>query len=149
MNFYVLKSIEFGPVVLNRIYQSIGEARFDEKPDPERFSLREGIAHLADWEPIFRKRMESILAAPGYRIVGEDESQRAIDNRYHEQDVFESLTRFETERATTTQFIRSLNPSDWSKFGVRDQASPMTIEDYANLLVCHDMYHIEFATQFL
>jgi uncharacterized damage-inducible protein DinB len=149
MNFYVLKSIEFGPSVISRIFARIDPAKFDEHPDPERFSPREAIAHLADWEPIFRSRMKLILTEPGVTIVGQDESESAIQNRYHEQDVQASLSEFERQRAETTKWIRGLSMDDFKLAGNRDDYGPMTIEDFANLLVCHDMYHVDQFLEFV
>jgi hypothetical protein len=149
MNYYVLKSIEFGPSVIRRIFAKMDASRYDEHLDPDRFSPREAIAHLADWEPIFRGRMELIRSEPGAFIVGEDESERAIQNRYHEQDIVANLRAFEEERRKTTALVRSLGPEEWSLLGEREGYGSMTIENFANLLVCHDMYHVDQLLEFI
>ena len=149
MNYYVLNSIEFGPQIIKRIYRQIESSKYDQKPQGDRFTLREAIAHLVDWEPIFRGRMESILREPGCTILGQDASERALQNRYWEQDTEANLSRFVEERAITAQLIRSLGTEDWSKLGKREGYGAMTVEDFANLLVCHDMYHIEQASEYL
>jgi uncharacterized damage-inducible protein DinB len=149
MNFYVLKSIEFGPSVFKRLIARVDPSKFDEHPDPERFSVREAIAHVADWEPIFRGRMELILSDPGITIVGQDESERAIRNKYSEQNVFANLEIFEQERAKTTAFVRALDREDMALTAMREDYGPMSIEDFANLLVCHDMYHVDHLLEFL
>ena len=149
MNYYVLKSIEFGPTVLERILKQLPEEKFDERPDPDRFTLREAVAHLADWEPIWCMRMEKILAQPGVFIQGVDEGDLAIKNDYAHQDVWVSLGRYKAGRAKTTTLIHSLKPEDWSKKCEREGYGEMVLEDWANLIVCHDMYHLEHASAYL
>ncbi|HWD39348.1 MAG TPA: DinB family protein [Fimbriimonas sp.] len=149
MNFYVLRSIEFGPTVLERILAQIPEEQYDARPDPDRFTLREAVAHLADWESIFLDRMRQVLDSPGCLIESIDEEELAVEREYAKQDVRENLAKFKSRRAETTQFVRSLTPDDFKKTCRRDQYPDMTLEDWANLLVCHDMWHLEHASESL
>ena len=50
MNFYLLPAIESGPKVVARLIQLIPNYRWDIHGDPNRFTVREVVAHLADWE---------------------------------------------------------------------------------------------------
>ena len=149
MNYYMLKSVEYGPIVLEKMVGLVDPARFDERPDADRFTLREAVAHLADWEPIFLTRMQKTLAQPGIEIENLDEGEIAVKNEYHKQDVAGNIARFKAGRSACTAFLRSLGPDDWSKACYRSDVGTISLEDFANMMTGHDMYHLEHAAQFL
>ena len=49
---YLYKGLKLSPPAVERIIARIPQHAYDTKTDPERFTLREAISHLADWEPI-------------------------------------------------------------------------------------------------
>ncbi len=147
MNPYLLKSIEFGPIVLRKVVASIPESRWDEA-QPDRFTLREAVAHLADFEPIFRARMEWVLSEPGVTITPYDEEQLAIDHDYAAQDLQANLDKFAHERSLTATFLRGLTIEEFATPYVHPQLGPLVLEDQANMLLGHDLYHIEHAMTF-
>jgi hypothetical protein len=149
VNHYLLKTLDFGPIVLERIVAQVPASRLDERSDPDRFTIREVAAHLADWEPILRGRFQQMLDEPGSFLEPRDEGQLAIDNRYSELDVAESLRRFMDERAVTSGMLRGLAPEQWEKFGVHREVGHMTVSDLANMMLGHDMYHLEHASGFM
>jgi len=55
---YLLSDLECAPDVLSRLLSGITDpALYDHRPDPSRFTLREMVAHLADWEVVFFTRL--------------------------------------------------------------------------------------------
>src|SRR5437879_4197786 len=52
---YVLAGLTGSPDVLEALLKDVGpnDPAWDKRPDPERFTIREVLAHLADWEGIF------------------------------------------------------------------------------------------------
>jgi hypothetical protein len=73
----------------------------------------------------------------------------AIDHDYAHQDLFENLRLFGEERGKTTAFLRSLSPSDFEKPLHHPNLGPLKLEDIANFLLGHDIYHLEHAALFL
>jgi uncharacterized damage-inducible protein DinB len=149
MNPYLLKSLEFGPIALESVVSAIPSSRFDERLSEDRFSLREAVAHMVDFEPIFRKRIEDANATPGVIVHSYDEDQMAIDHDYASQDLHANLERLKTERALTAAVVRSLSPSDFKKEMNHSSIGRLAIEDVANFLLAHDLYHLEQAAAYL
>lgn len=75
MNAYLLPSIEFGPAILRRLFTLLPEDQLDVSLEEGRFTPRQVIAHLADWEPIMRQRIATActqgLDAGGIRRGGD------------------------------------------------------------------------------
>ena len=78
MNPYLLPALPMGPVIVARLLEEIPHARLDEAMQEGRFTAREVIAHLADWEPIMRERILLARDAPGATIAVLDESEMAV-----------------------------------------------------------------------
>jgi len=115
----------------------------DVPTHPGRFTPREVIAHLCDWEPISRGRMQTAQRTPGAVVPDLDEGQRAKDQDYASWDPIQTSEEFIRRREETIQWLQSLPEEDWTKTAVHSAKGEMTIYDYANLELGHDMYHLE------
>lgn len=149
MNFYLLPSIEFGPCVIRRLLHQLPPECLDQRLHPDRFTPREVLAHLADWEPIMRDRIRIALAHPGSEIPAYDEGQMAIDHRYGELDPWEQAELFVRERRATAELLRGLKEPDWEKTVLHPERGIQSVEDLANTLIGHDLYHVEQLTEYL
>lgn len=149
VNPYLFPGLELGPVIVARLVGQIEHSRWDEPTAPGRFSVRSVVAHLADWEPIFRARMEAAKKSPGASVEVYDEGQFEVDHRYDKTDPRERAEAFRRERADTVAWLRALGPEDWATSIEHPERGTMTIADMANMLVAHDTYHIEQLTSML
>jgi uncharacterized damage-inducible protein DinB len=108
-----------------------------------RFSPLEVLAHLADWEPIFAGRIRQAIENPGSEIVPQDESERAINGKYSEQQWEAVLAQFRHERKRTLAFVESLTPEQWNASLVHPEEGDMTVMALVLNLIGHDAYHLE------
>lgn len=133
-------------MVIERLIAGVDAAKLDTPTSEGRFTPREVVAHLADWEPILLGRIRQTVEQPGSTLEGYDEGQRAIDGKYSETDVVEQAKQFKGHRAKTVAYLQSLPASDWDKSAVHSERGPMTVRDWAAAIVGHDMYHVEQLT---
>ncbi|MBL8047730.1 MAG: DinB family protein [Chthonomonas sp.] len=148
MVHYHLLGAEFGPVIFERLYGLLTEAQLDERKG-DRFTPREVIAHLADWEPIFRQRIQAALDEDGRAVEGIDEGELAIRNNYAQANVADTLARFAKERAATVAMIRALDPALLDRAYNHSERGRVTIRETGNVLSAHDTYHVEQITEYL
>lgn len=148
---YFLTALNATPEVLEAFLKNIplDDPRWDRRPDPERFTLREIVAHLADWDPIFTGRMELTVKEELPYIPDMDEGQVALDHDYAHQDPLAALSRFRTARAALVVFLTGLTDADWSRVAVKEIHGPVTLESQAVLILAHDGYHMEQVVQWL
>lgn len=146
MNPYLLPVVDFGPKVIARTFAQIPAVSWDIPTAPGRFTPREVIAHLADWEPILLARMQTALERSGTTIEAYDEGLMAEENGYRHLDPQEQIRLFIERRATTTTWLRDLPAGAFSRSVLHPERGVMTIEDQANMLLGHDLYHIEQLT---
>jgi hypothetical protein len=123
------------------------DAEADFRPDPNRFTLREAVAHLADWEPIFMGRFERTVNEDKPLIKGIDEGELAIKNDYPNTDFRIQLDRFEKGRGEIIAFLEPLPIETWSRMAEREEIGSVTLEDLVGLLPLHDLYHVRQAIE--
>jgi hypothetical protein len=148
-NFYLFPGLELAPLTYERLIGAIPELRWDEKIDPDRFTLREAIAHVADWEPILLERLRTAVESPGSAIEAYDEGQRALDMNYNQTAPLEQVGLFRQKRAETVRFLRGLSTEKWSNTFIHPERGEISVADLANMLLGHDHYHLEHLSQLL
>ncbi|CAN5563994.1 hypothetical protein BH11ARM1_BH11ARM1_05670 [soil metagenome] len=148
-NAYLIPGLEATPRAIQLIVEAVDPSHFDVRTDPERFSLREAVAHIADWEAIIRERMTAALEAPGSTVKAYDEGQLAIDREYALRNPVEEANRFLAERTKTVALVKGFSEENWGRVVVHSVRGEMTLYDQANLVLGHDLYHIEHLTQYL
>src|SRR5689334_15273409 len=102
---YLLHGLGATPVVVDRLLREATPDDYDRRPDPERFTLREVLAHLADWEPIWLERLRKLRTESQPALPSYDEGQLAIDHDYAHADVNEQQARFRDGRAALLRFL--------------------------------------------
>lgn len=142
VNNYLFPALESLPGLLEKELLGIDQTRWDSPTHPERFTPREVIAHLADWEPILLDRIKTGVSHPGATIAAFDEVQMAVDNDYASIDPMQSLASWKDSRSATIAALKELQPSDWKKTVIHPERGELTVDDIANMIACHDVYHL-------
>ena len=142
MDPYLIRALEMTPRLAEKELRR-GAADFDVRPHEDRFSMREVIAHLADWEPIMLTRIKTGVENPGATINAYDEGKMAVDNNYAASDPVERLRMWKADRAKSIDYIKGLSEEDFLKPVVHPERGHMLVGDIAHMLVSHDIYHLE------
>ena len=79
-------ALEAAPALFDHLLRGLTEEEADRRPDPDRFTIREVIAHLADWEPVFLERLTRMRFEDHPTLPDYDEGQRAIERGYAQSD---------------------------------------------------------------
>lgn len=146
---YLLEGLAATPVVIDRMLQEATEADYDRRPDPERFTLREVMGHLADWEGVWMERATRIVHEEHPHLRGYDEGQWAIDHNYGRMDVREQQARFRDGRARLVTLLRDLSPDQWQRTAGHDEWGEITMAGMATLILGHDGYHTRQVAEWL
>jgi uncharacterized damage-inducible protein DinB len=142
-------AIALTPAALRRIICDVPSHRHAEPVEPGRFTLVEMVAHLADFEEVWLDRIVIAYERPGSDVQGIDETERAILKHYSTRNLHHELDVFENRRRDTVEFVKSLAEDDWQKHFMHSGLGRMTICDQMTMLLGHDIYHLEQASQYL
>ena len=147
--YYMMHGLAGVPAVIESLLDGATEADFDRRPDPERFTIREVMGHLADWEGVWLERAKRMAQEDNPHLQGYDEGQWAIDNDYAHMDVAEQVARFRSGREAMVSFLKSLPPEAWGRTCTHDEWGSSSIEAMAVLVLGHDGYHTSQIAEWL
>ena len=145
---YLLDGLTATPVVIDRLLEG-ADVDFDHRPEADRFTLREMMAHLADWEPIWLERMNRLCAEDRPNLESRDPDRAAVDNNYAAADFEEQRTLFREGRSRLLQRLHSLTDAEWERSGTIADWGPMTVSQFSALILGHDGYHTRQVAEWL
>ena len=131
------------PSAVQSILAAVPLESFDQPTGEGRFTPREVICHLADFEELFLGWIETAVQNPGAPIVVPDESELSVEKNYSGTDVGAALDRFVKARSRTVAFVKSLDDDQMKLISVCPGRGPMTVADHCGFWLGHDLYHVE------
>ena len=111
------------------------------RPAPDRWSIAEVLAHLADAELVGGFRMRLILGAKGTPIQAFDQDVWAKKFDYAHQDPERSLEKFRVLREANLRLLKSLPKKMWNHYGMHQERGKETIARIVRMFAGHDMNH--------
>src|ERR1700674_4763063 len=129
------------PKKLERLIKGVPAAKLHKRPAPEKWSVAEILAHLADSEMVRSWRMRQILGAPGTPIQAFDQNVWAISGHYEKRDPRKSVELFRVLREANLALLKSLTPEQWKHHGMHAERGKETIEHIVRMFAGHDLNH--------
>lgn len=111
------------------------------RPAPDKWSIQEIAAHLADDELVGAYRIRLILSSPGTAIQAFDQDIWARTGRYAGTDTRASVELFRVLRHANLLLLRSLTPAEWDLYGIHAERGAESIRDIAMYYAGHDINH--------
>lgn len=119
---------------------TIEEARW--KPDLESWSVLELLNHLVDEEIYdFRAHLDHILHTPEQPWPQIDPEGWITQRHYNQQNLDETLLRFEAEREKSLTWLAGLPAPDWDAT-VTWTWGKITVGDMLAAWLAHDLLHL-------
>ena len=131
------------PDVLAALVKDFSTEQLDRRPSPNKWSIREIVAHLADDELVGAYRIRLILSSPGTPIQAFDQDVWARTGRYGTIDINDSLTLYRTLRFANLKLLQSLTAEEWNLSGVHAERGIESLRDIAAYFAGHDINHFQ------
>ena len=131
------------PAKLASLIDGLSPEQLARRPAPDKWSIQELVAHLADDELVGAYRIRLILSAPGTLIQAFDQDVWARTGRYDKTDVRSSLEMFRVLREANLALFRSLRPEEWAMAGMHAERGAESIRDIAMYYAGHDINHFK------
>ena len=127
---------------LTRLIKGVPAAKLRKRPAPEKWSVAEILAHLADVEIVVGWRMRSILGAPGTPVQAYDQNAWVTAGHYEKRDPRKSLEQHRVVREANLALLKSLSPDQWKHYGQHAERGQESIEHIVRMIAGHDVNHI-------
>jgi len=131
------------PKKLERLIKGTPTSKLRKRPAPDKWSVSEILAHLADAEIVGGFRMRLILGAPGTPIVAFDQDSWVTSGHYAKRDPRKSLEQFRVLRETNLALLKSLTPEQWKHYGMHSERGQESIEHIVRMFAGHDINHLQ------
>jgi uncharacterized damage-inducible protein DinB len=127
---------------LARLIKGVSTAKLRKRPAPDKWSVAEILAHLADVEIVIGWRMRSILGSPGTPIQAFDQNAWVIAGHYEKRDPRKSIELHRVVREANLALLKSLSPEQWKHYGQHAERGQESIEHIVHMIAGHDVNHI-------
>ena len=107
-----LEAADKSPDLIAAALRGLDEATLRNKPAPDKWSIREVLAHLADVEILYGYRMRQILADKAPTIAPIDSEDWARNLGYGEIPAEDSLTMYRVLRRANLRVLRRVTARD-------------------------------------
>jgi hypothetical protein len=119
------------------------EAVLCRRPDEKNWAPNEIVCHLRDTEEFFMLRFQMLAAAHEPPLAPADPERWAEDRQYIRNDAAEAARAFRRRREESLAHLRGLSDAQWLRAGLHPAYGRMTVEDVVNLMVWHDVNHLD------
>ena len=131
------------PDTLAQLLDDLSAEQLARRPAPDKWSIQEIVAHLADDELVGGYRLRLILSSPGTAIQAFDQDVWARTGRYQSIDARASLERFRLLRQWNLALLHALSPAEWEMSGAHSERGVESVRDIAMYFAGHDINHFK------
>lgn len=130
------------PDRLARLVKGVLRAKLRKRPAPEKWSVGEILAHLADAEIVGGWRIRLILGSNGAPIQAFDQDTWIGALHSSRRDPHEALETFRALRKANLALLKSLKPEQWENHGMHSERGRETVLHITKMFAGHDLNHI-------
>ena len=131
-----------GIAAVEKTLAGLSPKEVDYKPAPEKWSIREIVAHLLDTEIAAYTRFRSILADDVPLLVNNSEARWASVLKYDKSDIRKNMALFKTMRKLNYDLIASLPPKELDKTGLHSTRGFRSIRQIVETYIVHVEKHV-------
>lgn len=131
------------PKILEELLRHASPEQLTTRPSPNKWSIGEILAHLAEDEIATAWRYRQMVEHNGIELAGFDQDLWARMGDYASRAPEDSLAMFRLLRAANLQFLSQLTSGQWECFGIHAERGRITVRDLAVHMAGHDANHME------
>jgi uncharacterized damage-inducible protein DinB len=136
--------IEATPAKIAEAVKGLSNSALDYKPSPDKWSIRQQLAHLVDAELMMGTRFRWAASQPGKGIIAFDQDKFAATAKYESVPVELSLPTFTAARRWTVDFVRRLTPQEREGAYIQhEERGKETLQRLLTMMAGHDLNHLK------
>ena len=133
-----------GPKKLREAIAGMTDEQINASPIPGKWSTRQVICHIADFEPVYADRMKRVLAEDEPKMFGGNPDVFAARLAYEQRDIEEELQLMDSVRKHVARILKTLPPEAFQRKGIHSERGPITLEKLLTNVTNHIPHHVKF-----
>jgi hypothetical protein len=125
------------------LIKGVTKKRLSARPAPDKWSVTEILAHLADVEIVQGVRLRLILESSGVPIQGFNQEVWARYSDYAKHDAALSFEAYKVNRERTVRLLKSLPRGMWENYGMHSERGKETVTRVTEMMAGHDINHLD------
>jgi len=135
----LLERFRRGPDLVAAVITGAAGAELDFVPAPEKWSIRQILAHLADSEIVCSDRFRRVIAENHPTLVAYDQDAWTARLGYRRRKTKDSLDLFRRLRAENYELMKDLPEEAFARTGNHTERGTVSLQD----LIVYDTEHHE------
>jgi uncharacterized damage-inducible protein DinB len=140
----LIEQYRAGPDELRQAVSGMTAEQLDAKPIDGKWSTRQVVAHIADFEPVYVDRMKRVLAENQPTLFAGNPDVFAASLWYEQRDIEEELELIAASRRHMARLLRLAAPEDFQRTGKHSEIGPITLAQILENITLHIPHHIRF-----
>ncbi len=138
-HFAVLRAT---PKTVGRLLRGKPARALSRKPDPDKWSVAEILAHIAESELVISYRLRMVLGSNGTTIQAFDQNAWQSNASALIKDPKRAAALFRTLRESNVALLRSIPKEQWDYFGMHQERGKETVARIVEMTAGHDVNHL-------
>ncbi len=131
------------PKQLTKLVKGKSKKALTRRPAPDKWSVAEILAHMADTEVAISWRLRQILSKNAVPIQSFDQDAWAATFDYAHHDPKQSLETFCVLRDNNIALLKAAPRKLWENYGVHEERGNESVSQVVRLIAGHDLNHLE------
>ena len=140
----LVKKYLVGASLLRDAVEGMTDKQIDTAPIPSKWSTRQVVCHLADFEIVYADRMKRVIAEEQPKLFVGGRHRFAARLAYDERNIEDELRLIETIRNHMCHILRPLKPEDFQRNGIHSETGPITLATLLTNVTNHIPHHVAF-----
>ncbi|MBX3438055.1 MAG: DinB family protein [Planctomycetaceae bacterium] len=133
-----------GPALLRQAVAGMSNEELDAAPIPGKWSTRQVVCHIADFEPVYADRITRVIAEDRPTFFGGDPDLFAARLAYSARDIVEELVLVDAVRRHVGRILRTLPVEAFERVGIHSEDGPLTLGTLLQRITNHIPHHVRF-----
>ncbi|HBN76576.1 MAG TPA: hypothetical protein DD473_12320 [Planctomycetaceae bacterium] len=139
----LLEEYAQGADLLANAISGMTSEQLDASPIPGKWSTRQVVCHLTDFEPIYADRIKRALVEDNPTLMGGDPDVFASGLGYEVRDLNNELNIIRTTRQQLLTILENCDDAAFQRTGQHSRDGDLTIETLLKRITGHIPHHIK------
>ena len=131
------------PKRLASLIKRLDRKKLAKRPAPDKWSVAEILAHLADTELVISWRLRQILSSNGTMIQAYDQDVWANTFKYSKRDPKVSFNTFRMLRENNLALLKAVSKDLLQNYGLHQERGEESVIRVIQMVAGHDVNHIQ------
>lgn len=132
-----------GPALLRQAISGMTADQLNAAPIPGKWSTRQVICHISDFEPVYADRIKRVIAEDEPMLLSGDPDLFASRLAYEQRDLEVELQLIDAVRQHLAAILFTLPEQDFQRAGRHSRDGLLTIETLLSRITGHIPHHVQ------